>query len=402
MLIYDYIIIGGGISALYFAYKIKQFNKNITFIILEKNRVIGGRVGTFKFYNENISIGAGIIRKNKDFLLIELIKDLKIKMKEFEVNFNYSNIMKNKVDIEILMNILKKNYNNERETFKFFAKKILGEQKYQDFVISSGYSDFINSDMYDVLYNYGMDDNKCCYEGYSVVWEEVIKKLAEKVGISNIKTSINVLSIKKIIHDGIEVFKVNSINKDFIGKNIIIASPINTIKNLLPKFSIYNNIHGQPFIRIYGKFNKESSLILKKIIKTTVIVSSLLQKIIPINSEKGIYMIAYSDNKNAIKLNIYSKNTKENRKNLCLIIEKSLDLPNNSLQLLSIKSFFWNIGTHYNNPLSIKFKNHDEFFNKILSPTNNIFVIGEAVAKNQGWIEGALETVNKVINLIKN
>ena len=42
---------------------------------------------------------------------------------------------------------------------------------------------------------------------------------------------------------------------------------------------------------------------MKEKVPSMLVVSSLLYKIIPINSDKGIYMIAYSDNKGADKLN---------------------------------------------------------------------------------------------------
>ena len=67
---YDYIIIGAGIAGLYAAYKIKQMNKNFSILILEKNKQIGGRLGNYLFYGENVVTGAGIGRKNKVKLLI--------------------------------------------------------------------------------------------------------------------------------------------------------------------------------------------------------------------------------------------------------------------------------------------------------------------------------------------
>ena len=33
---------------------------------------------------------------------------------------------------------------------------------------------------------------------------------------------------------------------------------------------------------------------------------------------------------------------------------------------------------------------------------NNLFICGECYSLNQGWIEGALETSNKVVNIINN
>ena len=54
-MIYDIIIIGGGISGLYSAYKLKQISPDTTYLILEKNKILGGRYHNDIFYNTNLS-----------------------------------------------------------------------------------------------------------------------------------------------------------------------------------------------------------------------------------------------------------------------------------------------------------------------------------------------------------
>ena len=307
---YDYIIIGAGIASLYTAYKIKQIKNNYSILILEKNKQIGGRLGNYLFYGENVATGAGIVRKNKDKLLLKLINELKIKINEFNIKYNYSIKINNKVDIIKEFNKLKKKYNGEHETFKKFATKIFGDKLYKDFLISSGYTDYEKEDVFDVLNYYGMEDNKCCYTGISIHWDELIEKLSIKVGLKNIKTSIDIIKINNISN----YFKIiTKSGLEFNCNKIIIATTIDAIKNLLPKYEIYNNINYQNFIKLYGKFDKKSSLIMKEYAPVTTIVPSILQKILPINSEKGIYMISYSDNKNAVLVNKYSDNTEINR-----------------------------------------------------------------------------------------
>ena len=76
----DYIIIGGGISGLYAAYNIiKKYNNTKKILILEKNKNIGGRMNVYNFCGTNVNTGAGIGRTKKDYLLIKLLDDLKIK-----------------------------------------------------------------------------------------------------------------------------------------------------------------------------------------------------------------------------------------------------------------------------------------------------------------------------------
>ena len=133
---------------------------------------------------------------------------------------------------------------------------------------------------------------------------------------------------------------------------------------------------------------------MKEYVPGYTIVPGPLQKIIPMDANKGVYMIAYSDNENATLLKPYLKNNEENREFFCTLLEKSLGIPENSLHLIAIKDYYWSIGTHYYTPLQRKlYKNREDFIEKAQHPEKNILVVGEMVSLNQGWTEGALESV---------
>jgi hypothetical protein len=117
------------------------------------------------------------------------------------------------------------------------------------------------------------------------------------------------------------------------------------------------------------------------------------------NSDKGVYMIAYNDNKNTLLLKNYLQNTPKNRDLYCELIEKSLGIPNGTLLILDIKDYYWPIGTHYYEPLKReKFHNREDFLYQVQHPEKGMLVVGEAVSKHQGWVEGALESVNAVLD----
>ena len=109
-------------------------------------------------------------------------------------------------------------------------------------------------------------------------------------------------------------------------------------------------------------------------------------------------MIAYSDNSNAIALKDHLKNTAENRDLYCDLIEQSLGIQHGSLELIAIKDFYWPIGTHYYEPLKTsQFKSRDAFLKVAQHPEKGMLVVGEAVSRYQGWVEGALESVEAVL-----
>ena len=142
-------------------------------------------------------------------------------------------------------------------------------------------------------------------------------------------------------------------------------------------------------------FWKNSNIFLKQVVQSYTVLPGILQKIIPIDPEKGVYMIAYNDNRNSYILRKYLENNEKNREFYSRELEKSLDLPKHSLYLMGIRAYFWEIGTHYYKPLDMaKYKNRKQFIKEAQNPGENIFVVGEVVSRKQGWTEGALESVN--------
>jgi len=405
---YDIIIIGSGMSGLYSAFNIKKYSPNTSFLILEKHKKLwlGGRTSNETFHGVTVVTGAGIGRKDKNPILIKLMNELNIHYDEYESIMNYSNLIK-PIDIIKFINILKIEYKKHPElhnkTFKEFFIKILGEKLYKQFIMSAGYTDYENADVYETLYNYGMDDDKGGWIGLRIPWKQLVLSLYDKIGSNHFKFSSDVISINKI-NEKPCLFQIKTENnKIYYSNKVIIATTISGIKKLVPgasnKNSIYQEIHGQPFLRLYAKFDKKSSEIMKKYISSYTIVPGPLQKIIPMDQNKGVYMIAYSDNNNATYLNKYLTNSIKNRVFFCDLIEQSLDIPKGSLKIIDIKEFYWPIGTHYYEPLKREeFDSRDDFVYEVQHPEKGMLVVGEAVSRYQGWVEGALESVHSALN----
>lgn len=394
-MLYDYIIVGGGISGLYTAYNILKNNPSAKLIIFERNKIIGGRMNIYNFYGTNVNIGAGIGRKNKDYLLIKLLDELKIKYTESKtVIYYYTNV--EKISFNKIVKTLRNSYKATKHatyTFKKFATEILGKDTYNKFVTYLGYSDYENEDAFETLNYYGLDDNIGNNEILNIKWNELLESITNKIGINNIKTNNTIISInKKNEHFIVK----NNKGKVYSSNKLILATTIDTINKLLPKLNIYNNIKGQTFLRVYGKFDENSTNIINNIIKGYTIVNGPIKKIIPINKDNGIYMIAYTDNNGAK----YFKDHLKDKIFFCRKLEETLGLVENTLKLVGLKCFYWNIGTHYYKPLSKKYKNRKEFIDKCQNPEENLFVVGELISRNQGWSQGALESVNNIINKI--
>lgn len=416
----DIIIVGAGISGLYAAYTIHKMSPSTSVLILEQcpKRHMGGRAGTELFYGKEVATGAGVGRKGKDKLLYALLKELGLETHEYIAKPYYTGFRH--IDIRPVIQYLREEYSRENrptQTFKQFATRVLGKAGYTNFVLSSGHTDFENEDVGETLYYYGLEDNICCWKAFTVPWRELVLKLYESIGgdqtvmfskkvvsmdtscASRIRssTSASVSSSSSSTSCSRYILTTESGNT-YSCNNVIIASTIDGVRNIL-KLPIYKDIEGQPFSRIYAKFSKSSTRVLKEKIHGFTFLPHPLQKIIPMDPDAGIYMIAYNDNASALALRDHLENTNENKRLYESMLEQILDIPRGTLHIVGIRSYYWNIGTHYYKPLNTQlYRSRKEFLEKAQRPFEGILVVGEAFSRNQGWTEGALESVKEVVN----
>ena len=160
----------------------------------------------------------------------------------------------------------------------------------------------------------------------------------------------------------------------------------------------YKNFIGTiPFSRIYTYHKNNHDL--DKVLERYNIIDNKLEKII-IMSDK-ILMISYSDNNNAKYFyKLYKKNKDKNTlKNKIIklvnsVLEKDIDI-----QIDDIRFVYWNEGIHYFKPQ--KNNSLKKIINILSNPYHNFYVCGEILSYKQGWVEGCIESVNRVIKLLK-
>lgn len=375
MYVYDYIIIGSGIAGLYSAYKLKKKNPRVNLLVLEKDSVIGGRMFMEMFEGKLVETGAGIGRFYKDHVLKKLMVELGMKP---PVNYPTKISYNFKTDMDILQYIaFLKQYNLKKlrylYTFKQFFIKVFGKEKYEQFILTSGYTDFENADLYDTVYHYGFDDNTENLEIFFVDWNELAERLFDFIGFENFLLNYKITKVRKV--NGI--FKIND---EFATKKIVFANNPENMKIYKNEkyHKILRGVKCQPFIRIYAKMSGTVKL------DSVIHSNTHLQKII--NMGDNILMIAYADNKCARKCNKLSM----------FGLEQLLQKNGIDNKIITFIKYYWKCGTHYYTPLSRRFKNRNEFIKFAQRPERNVYAVGEWISHNQGWVEGALESVENI------
>lgn len=386
------IIVGSGISGLCAALQLGHDD----YIILEKHHKqwIGGRASNDVFRGVSIVTGAGIGRLHKDKLLHDLVTSYNLESHMFEAGFSAGPDV-TYVDVPAIMENLKrqlKKTGDHKGTktpyFKqLFLKVYKNPQFYADFCTFVGYTDYENEDAYETLYHYGMEDNYTKYQAFSVPWKKLIQCLYKTVGPGHLHFGQHVVSLEKHQQTGMFILTTKE-GRQYHCNNVILATTSDTLQKLLPQHPMYNDIVGQPFLRLYGHFIGKSLEIMQNAVKNSIVVNGPLQKIIPMG--KGVYMVAYADNDHAKTLQPHMKD----KEYIARLLEYALKLEKNALQINDLRDFYWPIGTHYYKPLNRDLYNSRETFIAMAqNPEPGIRVVGEAVSRMQGWTEGALMSV---------
>lgn len=380
------------------AFRLLETQPHVRLLIIEASNNLGGRTQNDTFEGVSIVKGAGVGRLKKDKLLQNLMRSLKFPVRKFPTGHHLAGCKPLPAFVQTEFLSLREAFHKTKPpfpmTFKDYAMAHMSKRAYRRFVDTSGFSDYENEDAGDVFALYGFEDNFRSWTAFAVPWSELIHALTRGVPcltntrVTNVDTSRSGSVVT--CHDRTVVHC----------KHVVFATNSTALQTLLPAYThIYKHIHGQPFLLIYGAFTAASSREMATAVCTqgcTVLPGSPLQKVI--HMKDNVYMIAYCDNANALALRAHSSDNADNRLMLCAMLEQALSLHTGSLSLKAIKSYYWASGTHYYDPIYRPYKTRRQFLLRAQHPTAGVSVVGECVALHQGWVEGALETVENVLH----
>lgn len=406
------IIIGGGISGLYTAYKLKKKYPEKDVKILEKNDYLGGRIYTYHDRYFDIELGAGrfhtrcnyLIKLLKEFNLFEKKQKISNDFKVLDVS-NPGLLQDEKVNEyikKVITNVTETKESLQKITFLDYAKRKIPKKEAEYILDFFGYSSEIEEmnayDSVKIIKSYFTNtvEYYILNGGLSQLVEKLVNAL-EKQGVKILKNrKVTNISLKD--NEKFEI-QVQDIKTPYKSDVCICA----VTKDFLAKQELFKSVHkylrlidGKPLCRVYSKYAKED-IWFKNYPKITM--NNKIRYIIPINKEEGVIMSLYVDGKYANYWNkIYETDGIEGvNKKYNSLIKKSLLIDIEDPLKTVFK--YWNIGVAIYKPGF----DSTTMPKKIMHPDENIklFACGENYSPNNtAWIEGALDTSEYILTKI--
>lgn len=416
-MIYDYVIVGGGMAGLYSVQLLHEKHKGASILIVDDRCYWGGRVLT----NENPFYEIGAARFNDNHpLLLSLLKQYKchkipIKSESLFLHDSENGVIpyydSHKTLETIMKNIESKSKKYSKSKIQQYSLKAWIDFLSNDKELSSkikdifGYDTEINvMNAYDALKSFNRDfiSNQfyIIQEGYSELCQRMYKKYSSKKNIyfSN-NTFIkdiyqsNESSYYDVIRDNDEIYKA---------KHVICAVKAEHLRQfsvMKPIVKHISCVYSAPLLRIYAKYPlHKGKAWFDGIPKITT--NAIIRQIIPIHPSSGLIMISYTDGddikpfwRDKQKKILKTDSMIQNMISKCLKrLFPLIQIPDPTY----FKTHLWTIGCHHWKPKCDSLKIGKE----VQNPCKNIYVIGEAFSQKQAWVEGALETTKQVVTKI--
>lgn len=375
---YDTIVVGGGIAGLYSCFRLLQKNPGERIALLEKGGRLGGRIKTMHLEDGTwYDAGAARIARSHHRVL-SLMKELKVSVEEL----SYERREKMRDDPlaplflgeapETLRMVstgtLVKNYDKDPETvFAWWGYN--GNMRLKNALdFSRTYrEDYLASKYYSAR------------DGLGSLIEALHTALEGKI---EIVMDFPVHAIRGKAGSG---FVLRGEHSEMKCRRVILALPPAALFSLegvlVPFRDLFETVASNNYLRIYAKFDAANS---KKLGRKKKNLGKPLNFLLPTLFE-GLYQISYTDGEDASYLleNLLAGT-------LDPILKAGLG---GGLEWEWIDFHYWKRGTH-----SWKIGcASDDFYGRLLEPIPGISVCGEGFSHHQGWIEGALETVDDML-----
>ena len=406
-------IIGSGITGLYLAYKLLLSGIPSTdIVIFEGSGRIGGRIYTNEHNGFKYSVGAGRLGKKHKYVM-KLIKDFKLQDQIITISKNTNYFIEGHLmNEEQLLKHYNSNFKSLNELWRYAIEKKLNGNKYDpnlynlhnyfSLILSANDVELLKislgylGEMYDMnAYNglltlrkdFDIRNNEffVLRDGIQILCDVLYKYIV------NAGVSVKFSSILEDVKDDKKTIRVNGNIYNYSKLYLTLKRDDYMKINYFKKYDyLFNTVSDGHLLRIFAQYKDVWFKDMPKILT-----QNKLQFIIPIDYNSGLIQISYSDRYNADFWNAF-KNDKEVKKYLTKILnemfpEKNIKEPE------WITMHYWGSGDHLWN-VGVNTKNIQDKIDELFIP-KDIYILGETYSERQAWIEGAIETVHKKLNI---
>lgn len=402
----DIAIVGGGISGLYMAWLIlsQDKSKKKTVTVYEKSDRWGGRIDTVQMSDGTLIEGGAGRFNSYHTNLIRLIKKLGLwdktyLLSEDKKHYIKNNIFRRKIDTSDISSwVVQKARAYPASHLKaisleMFCHEIMNTpEDVEDYIGAFAYNSFFETmNAYDSLHELtknlrGNDRFWIMKGGLSQIVDRLVKELEIDdrfkghlgTGVVSYDSARNELVFQNEQKKQYGKVMFALTKPQLLGVNGLLESDVDLQKSL-------DSVYDTPLHRIYARFpldEKTGRAWFHYMEKVTT--NNPLRYVIPISPENGVIMISYTDGKYALMWNDIKKTGLGALQSQIMIHVRKL-FPNFDIpDPIWMSSSHWNTGVHYWGPHAIKYKN---------KRSNGHVVFGEVFSKkNQGWIEGSLDS----------
>lgn len=413
MTVLDVIVIGGGIAGLYAS--LKCCEAGLSVCTFEKDGRWGGRIRTIYNGTDHYEAGAARFHKNHRHIF-RLLKRYHIDVvpldkrpREYRASTCHSKGIESPA-YAFISQIIRKSKEHSASflrsiTFGEFAEIVLGATNKEIAKSSFGYDgefDAINA--YDGIQMFAKDfDSKetyyVCKDGMSSLVQAIVRELEISSWVGHLEHRVDNIQRK----DG--VFAVTAIRLDGTkirrkARCIIVALPKEALSQLYTwnreQTTAIDTVIAVPCERIYAKYS--TSWYAGSPIVTTDLP---IRQFIPITD--NLAMVSYSDSKHADEWN-HTASLGEKKLTQRLHGELRELFPEKKVPAkpLWIDSYYWKDAIHMWKPNVNSTKSRKHIQTGLWEEANvPFYVCGEAYSSHQCWVNGALESVEQIMPIVR-
>lgn len=438
---HDFAIVGAGVAGAYALYTILQKiplqSKRRRIAIIEATDRCGGRMYSASFAGRSVQLGAGVIR-DRDERVLRLAKQLGLPIAgpftamPGEIRSDGVVLASGVEEVRELIRDVVHSVERAGEaevanTFPqhFFHHLTASERK--RLWASWGFSDMKEMDSYMVIHHYSLYDVEGVGNFYSLVGEggyanlvpAILRRAKEVAKDRNV--DLEWIMEVKIDEVQIEDHKVTlcattqASEATIVVRRCIWATNLEGLKNVV--FKVNNRLcenpfperlHAVPFVRIYCKFDPQGPLVQHLKMVRMVRSDSSCGNVILIDQERGLVLAVYTDSERAklwgaTMMDFATDNPATLPPSLLKLVARELqslfpeiiiDTPTDGLMM------FWKHGgIHVWKPWSALHDDQvDRHIKRLQTKTfPRLKFVGEMFSTKQGWVEGALESVERIL-----